>query len=176
MHNLIAKILNLFFWSKDIVVGENSIIKRGVFFQKKKLIVGNDVYIGPDSYIHAGGGVFIGNGTIIGPKVKIWSVNHEYNNLEILPYTRKVLEYPVKIGKGCWIGLDVKICPNVTIGDGVVIAMGSVVTKDMPSFSIVGGNPAKVIKSRYSNEDERLKLEDLINKEVFYGKQYFKKS
>ncbi|MGO3920720.1 acyltransferase [Acinetobacter venetianus] len=174
MFSLLNRVFNFLFWLKGVKRGENTIIKKGVFFQKKNLVIGRNVYIGPDSYIHAGGGVIIGNGTIIGPKVKIWSVNHDYNTFEILPYTRKVINSPVQIGKGCWIGLDVRICPNVTIGDGVVIAMGSVVTKDIPSFSIVGGNPAKVLKSRYTTEEEKLKLEELVEREIFYGKQYFK--
>ncbi len=174
MFSLLHRILNFLFWSKGIQKGENTIIKKGIVFQKSNLVIGSNAYIGPDSYIHAGGGVEIGNGTIIGPKVKIWSVNHDYNTFEILPYTKTILKNPVQIGKGCWIGLDVKICPNVTIGDGVVIAMGSVVTKDIPSFSIVGGNPAKILKIRYESEEERLRLEELINSEKFYGKQYFR--
>ena len=174
MFSLLKKILNFFFWSKDIQKGVGAIVKKGTFFQKQNLVIGSNVYIGPDSYIHAGGGVIIDNGTIIGPKVKIWSVIHDYNTFEILPYTKEVINSPVRIGKGCWLGLNVSICPNVSIGDGVVIAMGSVVTKDIPSFSIVGGNPAKVLKSRYTTAEEKLKLENLVKSETFYGKQYFK--
>lgn len=58
----------------------------------------------------------------------------------------------VVIGNDVWIGSDVIILSGVTIGDGAVIGVGSVVTADVPPYSIVGGNPAKVIKKRFSDE------------------------
>lgn len=60
------------------------------------------------------------------------------------------------IGNDVWIGMDAIIMPGVSIGNGAIISAGSVVVKDVPAYSIVGGNPAKVIKKRYS--------EDVINK------------
>jgi acetyltransferase-like isoleucine patch superfamily enzyme len=54
----------------------------------------------------------------------------------------------VKIGSDCWVGANCIIMPGVTIGDGAVIAGGSVVTKNVEAFTIVGGVPAKIIKSR----------------------------
>lgn len=173
MKRLLKKILENFFWSKGILLGNKSRIKRGIIFQKDNLKIGDYVYIGPDCYIHAGGGVTIGDGTLIAPKVKIWSVNHKYDNLDILPYTREVLKHSVSIGKACWIGLDVKICPNITIGDGVVVAMGSVVTKDVPDFAIIGGNPAKILKMRYETESEKMQLKNIIINGGYYGKKYF---
>lgn len=175
MMKIINFFINYFFWEKNIDIGVNSIIKRGTFFQKSNMKIGNNVYIGPDCYIHAGGGVYIDDGTILGPKVKIWSVNHDYNTFEMLPYSKNTIKNSVYIGKGCWIGLDVKICPNVKIGNGVVIAMGSVVTKDVPDYCLVGGNPAKILKKRYSTDDEKLILDKLIQDEKFYGKKYFAK-
>ena len=53
---------------------------------------------------------------------------------------------PVVIGNNVWIGDKATILPGVTIGDGAVIAANAVVTKDVPAYSVVGGNPAKVIK------------------------------
>lgn len=159
--------------SKINIMGKNTSIKRGIIFQKQKLTIENYVHLGPDYYIHAGGGVTIGKGTIIGPKIKIWSVNHDYTSLEILPYSKQVNEGTVIIGQGCWIGLNVSICPNVKIGNGVIIAMSTVVTKDIPDFAIVGGNPAKIIRYRYESNDEYLILQNSIKQEKFYGKKYF---
>ena len=55
----------------------------------------------------------------------------------------------VRIEKGCWIGTNVQIMPGVTIGEGVVIAAQSVVTQDIKPYTVVGGIPAKEIKSRF---------------------------
>ncbi len=59
---------------------------------------------------------------------------------------------PVVIGNDVWIGANVVILPGVTIGDGAVIAAGAIVTKDVPPYSIVGGNPAKEIRKRFDDE------------------------
>ncbi|AWN51770.1 hypothetical protein DK412_08785 [Methylobacterium sp. 17Sr1-1] len=56
------------------------------------------------------------------------------------------------IGNDVWIGAGVMMMPGITIGDGAVVAAGSVVTKDVPPYSIVGGSPAKLIKRRFSDE------------------------
>ena len=53
---------------------------------------------------------------------------------------------PVTIGNDCWFGANVVICPGVTIGEGAVVGANSTVTKDVPPYTIVVGNPAKVIK------------------------------
>ena len=64
------------------------------------------------------------------------------------PIQRRKTEYgkPIRIGKDCWIGGNAIILPGVTIGDGVTVGAGSVVTKDIEPFSVVVGNPARVIK------------------------------
>ena len=61
---------------------------------------------------------------------------------------------PIKIGNGVWIGAEAYVGPGVTIGDGAVIAARAVVVKDVPAWTVVGGNPAKVIKERPVNRGE----------------------
>jgi virginiamycin A acetyltransferase len=58
----------------------------------------------------------------------------------------------VYIGHACWIADNVIILPGVNVGNGAVIGAGSIVTKDVPAFSVVAGNPAKVLKYRFSDE------------------------
>lgn len=67
--------------------------------------------------------------------------------------------YPVIIGNDCWVNSDVRIVAGVNIGDGAILLAGSVVTKDVPPFAIVGGVPAKVLKYRYKDEDIQFILE-----------------
>ena len=61
---------------------------------------------------------------------------------------QELLTLPVYIGDDVWIGAKANIVPGVTIGDGAVVAMCAVVTKDVPSCAVVGGNPAKILKYR----------------------------
>lgn len=65
--------------------------------------------------------------------------------------------YKTHVGNDVWIGNGVIVIAGVTIGDGAVVAVGSVVTKDVMPCTIVGGNPAKIIKNRFTTEKETQK-------------------
>lgn len=107
------------------------------------------VHIGPHATIDGRGGIRIGKGTIIAPKVTIYSANHNYDDdLEALPFDNKIIAKSVVIGRYVWIGGNSIILPGVTIGQGAIIAAGSVVTKNVPDGALVGGNPARVLKIR----------------------------
>lgn len=92
--------------------------------------------------------VTIGDHVIMGPDVKIYSRNHEFNSLEIPIQKQGKKLYETSIGNDVWIGACVIILPGVTIGDHSILAAGSIVTKNVAPYSIMGGNPAKVIKMR----------------------------
>lgn len=87
--------------------------------------------------------IIIGNHVAVAPDVCFIAVGHEYRKLN-LPVTAA----SVRVGDYVWIGARSVILPGVTIGEGAVVAAGSVVTKDVPAYSVVGGCPAKVIKKR----------------------------
>lgn len=85
---------------------------------------------------------------------------------------------PINVGNDVWIGREAKVMDGVTIGDGAVVATGSIVTKDVPPYAIVGGVPAKVIKYRF---DEltikkllKLKWWDFTDEEITKYKDFFK--
>ena len=89
--------------------------------------------------------VHIGDYVMIGPNTLISTVNHP-----ITPKGRREhlgIGKPVTIGNDVWLGGSVTICPGVTIGNNVVVAAGAVVTKDVPDNSLVGGVPAKLIRT-----------------------------
>jgi acetyltransferase-like isoleucine patch superfamily enzyme len=85
---------------------------------------------------------------MMSPRVSIYSENHLFDDPELSIKEQGVKREFVKIEDDCWIAANTVILAGVTIGRGSVIAAGSVVTKDVPPYSIVGGVPAKVIKSR----------------------------
>jgi acetyltransferase-like isoleucine patch superfamily enzyme len=96
--------------------------------------------------------VVIGDRVMFGPNVSIFSASHATSVLS----RKKLVEFghPVSIGNDCWIGGNVIILPGVTIGEGCTIGAGSIVTKDVPPFSVAFGSPCRVQKAIPSAEEE----------------------
>lgn len=112
-----------------------------------KIQIGEKCLIGYRFCILAGADIFIGNNCSIASNVCIVSENHGFNPLSSVPYgDQDLIVAPVWIGDGCWIGEKVTILPGVTIGERSVVGAGAVVTKDVPAYSVVAGNPARIIK------------------------------
>lgn len=128
----------------------------------------NYIYIGPNAWFSLRGSLFIKKGSILGPRVKIHTSNHFYEGC-MLPYDANYIIKDVIIDENVWIGADVTILPGVHIGEGAIVGAAAVVTKDVPPYSIVGGNPAKVLK--YRNIDHYLKLKQ---KRCFYLQEKIK--
>jgi maltose O-acetyltransferase len=105
------------------------------------------------------GGVVIGSYFHSGTNVKIMLGSHDYDNDDAIPYGSKHTVRQVVIDDFVWLGSDVTISGNVHIGEGAVVAIGSVVVKDVPRCAIVGGNPAKIIKYRNIEHFDKLKEE-----------------
>jgi maltose O-acetyltransferase len=114
----------------------------------ENLRLGDNVSVGPGVKINAGGGVEIGNDVMIGPDVKIWSANHRFDDPGRPVCEQGYEAGPVRIGSDVWIAAGSIILPGVAIGDHAVIGAGSVVTSDVPAWSVAAGNPARVIKQR----------------------------
>jgi maltose O-acetyltransferase len=144
-------------------IGKEVTIKSPTtIFSPNRVSFSDYVYVGPDAYWDAKGGVKIGENVIIGPKNKIWTYNHDFHESSgYLPYGFDDIFKPVTIKSNVWIGLNVTICPGVTIGEGAIVGMGSVITKDVPPLAIVGGNPAQII--RFRNKEEYYKLKNERN-------------
>lgn len=102
-------------------------------------------------------GVKIGDYFHSGTNVKIMLGSHDYDNGDKIPYGKTFTRKQVIIDDYVWIGSDVIISGNVHIGEGAIVAIGSVVVKDVPRCAIVGGNPAKIIKYRDVEHFEKLK-------------------
>lgn len=121
------------------------------------LVVGDYSYIGGDCFLSTEGGIEIGKGTSIAFSTVILSSNHNWNSTRMIPYDEYSITKKVIIGDYCWIGCHSKIAPGVNIGEGAIVAMGSVVTQNVPRGAIVGGNPARIIKYRDLDTFDALK-------------------
>lgn len=110
--------------------------------------IGNNVGIGEFAYLGGAGGLEIGDECIIGQYLSCHPENHIATNIEESIRHQGVLREGIKIGNNCWIGSKVTILDGVEIGDGCIIAAGAVVNKSFPSNSIIGGVPAKILKTR----------------------------
>ena len=109
----------------------------------KNITIGNNVFINADCKFQDQGGIFIDDGALIGHGVVLATLNHDLD-----PEKRQQLHpAPIHIGKRVWIGANATITQGVTIGDNSVVAAGAVVNKDVPANTVVGGVPARVIKS-----------------------------
>ena len=127
--------------------GDNVIIEKGAKFGAgDRIRIGNHSGLGINCTIPNGS--TIGNDVMMGPNCNVFSRNHQYSDSEkpmrLQGYTE---EKPVHIDDDVWIGQDVTIMVGRHLKKGTLVAACSVVTKDFPEYSIIGGNPAKLIKS-----------------------------
>ena len=130
-------------------VGKGVVIYPGVWIAPgRNLTLGDKVDLAKDVIITTSGGVNIGDRTLVGYRTQIISADHSIPPIgEKIPISGDKFK-EVNIGKDVWIGANCLITPGVTIGEGAIVAGGSVVTKNIQANAIVGGVPAKLIKMR----------------------------
>lgn len=157
----------------NITLRENSTFGRGtVLYCPHKIEIGRNVYIG--KYCSLETDIEIKDNVLIGNNVGlIGRYDHDYSKIGMSiknspwigdkNYTFKGKDLKITINEDVWIGYGAIILSGVTVGRGAIIAAGSVVTKDIPSYSICAGNPCKVIKMRFS-EKEAIEHEKILYK------------
>ncbi len=126
--------------------GGNGLVQAGLrVTNPERIVIGDHCNFGQNVFITGGGGVTIGNWVGLGPDVKIWSVNHRFDDpgrpwqLQGWDMREVIIEDDV------WLGANVFVMPGVTIGRGAIVSAGSVVNKSIPAFALVAGNPARVV-------------------------------
>jgi len=134
----------ILFRLNGVKLGRKSTIHIGArFYQPKNVFIGEDTIIGDHATLDGRAKLVIGNHVDIASEVMIFNSEHDIHSQNFAP-----IESPVIINDYVFIGPRAIILPGVTIGKGAVIAAGAVVTKDVPSLTIVGGVPARPIGKR----------------------------
>ncbi len=154
----------LYVGQKYIQVGDRSSFGEGIFLTahdsycgisgtqqfSPSIVIGSDCQFGAWNHITAINRIEIGDGCLTGKWVTITDNAHgeiKREVMSVLPTKRELVSKgPVVIGRNVWIGDKATILPGVTIGDGAIIAANSVVTKNIPAYSVVAGVPAQVVK------------------------------
>tara|TARA_B100000941_G_C28434414_1_gene516120 strand:- start:179 stop:760 length:582 start_codon:yes stop_codon:yes gene_type:complete len=144
--------VKLFFFNnarlKIILQGNNSLHSNTLFQGSGTIIFGKNSFCGEFSVFGCNDKIEVGSNVMIAQAVTIRDTDHNFQRTDISMIEQGITSSTVVIEDDVWIGHGVTITKGVTIGKGSIIAAGAVVTKDIPSYSIVGGIPAKVIKSR----------------------------
>lgn len=161
--NRTTKIINLIMNFLRDTLGDHTPTTN--YYSNHNIQVGDYTYGHPDIYSSERYKVIIGKFCSIGPDVTIYAEgNHRVDIITTYPLFKlnrnensvESFKGGVIIGNDVWMGHSVIILPGVTIGDGAVLAAGTVVTKDVKDYEIVGGNPARHIKYRFSEEQIRI--------------------
>lgn len=130
-------------------IGFRVFIDYKVYFRyPNRVIIGNDVSINRGcefypSFYNKKATIQLGNNIRIGPGVKFFTAGHDYKSIQLPDISKKI-----EIKDNVWIGANSSILKGVKIGEGAVIAAGSIVTKSIPPYEIYGGIPAKKLKNR----------------------------
>jgi len=166
LENFIPDVRNCEKYDKKISIGDGSIVSGRFVIEKptgridigKRCFIGGGMFISVD-HIEIGDDVMFSWGCTVADNnshsldwkerindVENWKRGIEENKIGFYKNWDSVKIGKITIGNKVWVGFNVIILKGVTIGEGAIVAAGSVVTKDVPDFAIVGGNPAKLIK------------------------------
>lgn len=141
-------------WSRQPVgrvsIGKDSVIKRGsiVATYGGNIQIGCNVSVNPGCILYGHGNLTIGNDTRIAAHTVIIPANHRFGNCDKLIRLQGIQAKGIVVGADVWIGANAVLLDGIHVEDGAIIAAGSVVTKNVAGFSIVGGVPAKTIGYR----------------------------
>ena len=143
------------FFTDQALLG-NSVKIASLATLRGNIILGNDVSVNPLANLI--GKVTIGNAVRIASSVQIFGFNHGFSRVDKYIKDQPITSEGIVIGNGTWIGAGATILDGVTIGTNCIVAAGAVVTKSFDDFSIIAGNPARLLKSRLTSSAKKVSL------------------
>lgn len=138
----------------NLLLNVDAPAKMKIYYGKEIKFSGS-AYIGEEAFIDARGGLEIGNNVIIGPRVAIFTYNHDFKSVDWAPYSSDVDIKPVIIGDNVWIGYGAIILPGSIISSNCLVAAGSVVRGNFVENTMIAGNPASVVSSLPTKENPK---------------------
>jgi acetyltransferase-like isoleucine patch superfamily enzyme len=140
------------FHPENIEIGDNVYVGHNAFlkgYYKSLMRIGSHTWIGQNCFLHSGGGITIGEYVGLGPGVQILTLSHVVDDDLSRPLITREQQYlPVVVEDDCDIGVGSILLPGVRIGRSSMVGAGSVVTRDVEPYSVVAGNPARLIRKR----------------------------
>lgn len=128
-----------------VYVGHYAILKG---YYQGEMRIGDGTWIGQQCFLHAAGSITIGANVGVGPAVRILTSTHAEAGRDV-PILHSPLELaPVIVEDDADLGVGAIVLPGVTVGRGAQVGAGAVVTRDVPPYSVVAGNPARVLRER----------------------------
>lgn len=135
----------------NLTIGDGTCIETRctLLCPNSPLSLGRDCYLNKNVRLgSSGAGLTLGDNVMVGPNVVMDTSRHNSERTDVPMKSQGMSYAPISIGDDVWIGANVVVTMGVSIGEGCIVGAGSVVTKDIPAFSVVAGVPAAVIKSR----------------------------
>ncbi len=129
----------------NVYVGHGTMLKG---YHRNEMVIGTGSWIGQMCFFHSAGGITIGKNVGIGPGVKILTSSHGEEGIEVPILHSRVDFAQVTIGDDCDLGVGSILLPGVTLGRGVQVGAGAVVTGNLPDFAVAAGVPARILRIR----------------------------
>lgn len=127
-------------------LGDGTVVQEGFrVTNPEKVSIGSHCNFAQGVFITGGGGVTIGDYVGLGPDVKIWSVNHRFEDPDTPWLEQGWDKLPVVIEDDVWLGASCFVMPGLTIGRGAILSAGTIMMKSVPPYAIVAGNPGRVV-------------------------------
>lgn len=141
----------LVFHPETIAIGDNVYVGHGTIlkgYYKGRMVIGSNTWIGQGAFLHAAGNIRIGSTVGIAPYVKILTSAHAEAGRDVPILASPIELAPVVIDDDSDLGIGAIILPGITVGRGAQVGAGAVVTKDVPAYAVVAGNPARILRYR----------------------------